>query len=124
VFELELDLWSVGPRRSRDDVDARFLETAGRLGRANLAAFEAEAQGIPVPLDPPAIGRLGEVQMPSLVLVGEFDLSPTQAQHRFLAEHLPNATAAVLPGTAHLPTVERPKDALEHLLPWLKGHAR
>ena len=58
--------------------------------------------------------------MPALVLVGEFDLSPARAQQRFLAEHLPNATAAVLPGTAHLPSVERPDAVLDLLLPWLE----
>ena len=44
VIELEVDLWSVGPRRSREEVDPSFLDTALRLGRGNLAALRAEAQ--------------------------------------------------------------------------------
>jgi pimeloyl-ACP methyl ester carboxylesterase len=123
VVELEVDLWSVGPRRSREDIDPAFLDTALRLGRQNLAALSAESQATPVPLDPPAIGRLAEVSVPALALVGEFDLSPARAQQRFLAEHLGNATGAVLPGTAHLPSVERPDAVLGLLLPWLRQHA-
>jgi len=124
LFELELDLWSVGPRRTRADVEPAFLETARALGRSNLEAFSATEQGIPVPLDPPAIGRLAEVTAPALVLVGEYDLSFVHAQHRLLVERLQNASATVVPGTAHLPSVERPDAVLQQLLPWLRRSAR
>jgi 3-oxoadipate enol-lactonase len=124
LFELELDLWSVGPSRSRDDVDPEFLESARTLGRLNLYAFSATDQGTPLPLDPPAVGRLGEVSVPALVLVGEHDLGFVHAQHRHLAESIGGAESAVVPGAAHLASVERPQQTLEVLLPWLEQHAR
>ena len=124
LFELELDLWSVGPQRARAEVDPAFLDRARTLGRSNLPAFTADGQGTPLPLDPPAVGRLSEVTAPALVLVGEHDLSFVRAQHRFLADQLPAASAGVIPGTAHLPSVERPGAVLEVLLPWLRSHAR
>ncbi|MFC0681462.1 alpha/beta fold hydrolase [Lysobacter korlensis] len=123
LFELELELWNIGPRRSRDDVDPAFLETARALGRSNRAAFEAQGQCIPVPLDPPAIGRLTEVAVPALVLAGEHDLSFVHDQQRLLAEHLPDVTAARIEAAAHLPSVERPDAVLEVLLSWLAEHA-
>jgi pimeloyl-ACP methyl ester carboxylesterase len=123
LFELELDLWSVGPHRRRSDLDPAFLDSARSLGRANLTAFSAAGQGTPLPLDPPAIGRLRHVGIPALVLVGRQDLSFVHAQHRFLAERLPDSTAAVIEDAAHLPSVERPDAVLEVLLPWLRSHA-
>ena len=53
--------------------------------------------------------RLGEIDVPTLVLVGDLDVSDLRAIGRLLADVLPNATFTELPGVAHLPQLEAPE---------------
>ncbi len=60
-------------------------------------------------------GRLGQVDVPALVVSGEEDpLVPTWLSEE-LADELPQATLAVVAGTAHVPQLER-ADAIDLLI--------
>lgn len=54
--------------------------------------------------------RLGEVRAPSLVVVGEEDQMTPLRQARQLAENLPGATLAVIPGAGHMVQLEKPRE--------------
>jgi pimeloyl-ACP methyl ester carboxylesterase len=54
-----------------------------------------------------ALDRLAEVKHPAMVIGGEDDLWTPPRFQRFLAEHLPRASAVMLPNTGHYPFVER-----------------
>ena len=58
----------------------------------------------------PAIERLAEVRVPTLVVVGERDLPDFHGVARRLAADIPGATLAVLPGASHLPNLEVPAE--------------
>ncbi len=60
--------------------------------------------------DPPAAARLGEIAVPTLVLVGEHDRPDIHAMADALTSGIGGAERVVLPGTAHLPSMERPRD--------------
>jgi 3-oxoadipate enol-lactonase len=60
--------------------------------------------------DPPAAGRLGELAVPTLVLVGAHDRPDLHAIADALAGGIPGAERVVLGGTAHLPNMERPAE--------------
>ncbi len=57
-------------------------------------------------LDPPAIGRLSELAVPTLVLVGEADLIDTQAVADTLATCIGGAQLVAVPETGHLINLE------------------
>jgi pimeloyl-ACP methyl ester carboxylesterase len=85
-------------------------------------AYETYAQekvyGDPVPLDPPAAARLGELRGPLLALVGRYDESATHANADRLVAAVPGARRLDV-DTAHLPNLERPAWFTETLLAFL-----
>jgi pimeloyl-ACP methyl ester carboxylesterase len=58
----------------------------------------------------PAFQRLGEISVPSLVICGDLDLPHVQERCRQMAAMMVNGSHHVLPGTAHLPSLDRPAD--------------
>jgi pimeloyl-ACP methyl ester carboxylesterase len=60
------------------------------------------------PEAPDALGRLGEIRVPTLVLVGDLDDPDLVAAAELMAARIPSARQAVLHGTAHLPNLEQP----------------
>jgi 3-oxoadipate enol-lactonase len=52
--------------------------------------------------------RLGEIQAPTLVLVGEVDIKDVQEQAKALETLMPHAQRMVVPASGHLMYVERP----------------
>lgn len=54
--------------------------------------------------------RLGEITAPTLVLVGEHDTETPHEYAEYLAEHIPGARLAVIPGAGHLPPSEQPAE--------------
>lgn len=55
----------------------------------------------------PAYDRLGEISARSLVLWGNLDFPHIQERSRHIATKMPNASGYMLPGAAHLPSLER-----------------
>jgi pimeloyl-ACP methyl ester carboxylesterase len=117
--EAEMRLWLVGPGRKSDQVDKRlrdlFLEMNGIGLKSDFAG--APKQNIV----PPAFGRLGEIKAPTLVVVGDEDLSETQDKADLLVEKIPGARKAVIHDAAHLPNLEHPDRFNRLLLDFLNG---
>jgi pimeloyl-ACP methyl ester carboxylesterase len=70
-------------------------------------------------VQPPANQRLGDVPQPTLVLVGEHDVPDFQRIARRLAEQIPRAELAVVPGAGHMVNMEAPEVFNRHLLGFL-----
>ena len=94
-----------------------FGQPAGRAPAAardaiRTMAYETYVQEKPygdtIVLDPPAIGRLGELRLPVLVITGGLDESSTWAGADVLVAAVPGARRIDLPDVAHMPSLERP----------------
>jgi 3-oxoadipate enol-lactonase len=119
--ELEMKMWLDGPHRPTDSVDRDIRTAVASVNRVLIerqAAFTVE----PGELVPPAIERLRELRCPALVITGELDQPSFQAGGFELARET-GAEHVEIAGAAHLPNLERPREFLAALLPFLERHA-
>ncbi|MCU1523497.1 MAG: hypothetical protein JWO18_391 [Microbacteriaceae bacterium] len=120
LYDLEVQLWCIGPTRNAADLDPGFVATAYALNRANIA--HVAERPIPIPLEPPAYDRLGDITVPTMVTVGEQDLSAALTQYEYLRSAIPGADGATFRDSAHLPSVEHPEAFHMMLTDWLTRH--
>ena len=106
VFEINLRMWVDGPARTPQQVDAAVR----RKVRQMLADASTSTDGRPQQLDPPAITRLGEIRAPMLVIAGDADVPDILAIADLLAAGISGAGKAIIPGVAHMLTMERPAE--------------
>lgn len=121
AVELELRMWVDGPNRTPDRVASVVRE---RVREMDAALFALPDEGEPLPLDPPALDRLGAIRVPTLVLVGAEDQPDVLAGADRLASGIPGAQKAVIPDTAHVPNMERPAAFNRLVLDFLTGLAQ
>jgi pimeloyl-ACP methyl ester carboxylesterase len=111
VNEMELRLWVDGTGRTPDQVAPGVRERVREMNADILAREEANNQGtVARRLDPPALGRLAEIAVPTLVIVGAHDVPDTLESAERLATEIPGALKVVLPNVAHLPPMEAPAE--------------
>jgi len=122
AVEVTLRTWVDGPRRSPDDVDPEV--------RARVAEMQKRAYELQIPVwetveEEPLVGdlaeRIGEVGAPTLVLVGEEDVPDMHEIADRLERELPNARRASIADTAHVPSLERPREFDQLVLPFLQS---
>ena len=121
VLAIEMDIWVVGPGRTRDAIDPALRQAVETMERANLEREFAGEEGTVERLDPPAAGRLGEIQVPALVIVGDADTPDTVANADTLAEGIPGARKVVLANVAHMVPMEAPDAFNRVVLDFLGG---
>jgi 3-oxoadipate enol-lactonase len=119
AVEANLVTWVDGPGQPTDRVDpaARAL-----VARMQQRAFELTADWDDVEedeLDPPALERLGEVGVPTLVLSGALDLEAIDLAATAVLAGITGARQVVWPDVAHLPSLERPTEFLALVDEWL-----
>lgn len=106
--ELELQMWVDGPYRKPSQVNPRVRS---KVRQMNHRSFElVNDKAIPTRLEPPAIGRLAEISVPALILAGALDVPNALAAADILASDIKNAQKATIPGTAHMPNMEKPAE--------------
>ncbi|HET7270663.1 MAG TPA: alpha/beta hydrolase, partial [Rubrobacter sp.] len=121
ISELEVQIWVDGPERSPDDVDASIRDLVREM---NLIALQNEASelGEEWEPEPPAADRLPDIQAPTLLIVGDEDQPRIFAAADLLERELPNARKVIMPGTAHLPSMERPEEFNRIVLDFLQNY--
>jgi pimeloyl-ACP methyl ester carboxylesterase len=119
--EANLRMWVDGPNRTPDRVDSAV--------RKLVHEMQYHAFTIPTPdgarrscLAPPAFSRLSEIKAPTLVLVGDQDVSDFVRISELVASRIPKAQRAVIPGVAHMANMEKPDEFTRLVLGFL-SHA-
>jgi 3-oxoadipate enol-lactonase len=122
AVELTLQLWVDGPRRSAEDVDPTMRERVRQMTTRNLERAAGHDQSQPLPLEPPALSRLGEIQVPTLVVVGDQDVPDILASADLLARSIRGAQKVIMLGAAHLPSMEQPEQFHRLVVEFLRSH--
>ena len=63
-----------------------------------------------VEVEPPTSSRLGELEMPTLLVLGEADRIDIARAADELVNSIPHARLITMPGAAHLPSLEQPDE--------------
>lgn len=96
IVEEHLRLWVDGRSRQPTSLKDSIRELARNMLQGAITV-EDRAQ-----MEPPAIGRLSEIQKPTLILAGAQDLPDALAIAGLLEKGIQGATKVVLPDAAHL----------------------
>ncbi|MFN8467739.1 MAG: alpha/beta hydrolase [Caldilineaceae bacterium] len=108
VAELEAQVWFDGMGRTPQQVDQAMRKLALEMNRHALA-HDAKHLGKCLPNgERPGAGRLEELKVPVLVIIGEHDIPYLHAAADYMVEKIPSALKVVLPDAAHLPNMEHP----------------
>lgn len=121
VADLDVRLWVDGPQqpegRAAAHVRRKVREMSLNNYRTHARLYDEglEPQG----LEPPAVGRLSELRIPVLAIVGELDSPEVPVAAELLAREAPNVRVERYPDAAHLPSMERPERFNRDLLAFL-----
>lgn len=97
-------------RRLVEHWSDRFASVHAPSVRASLRALMGRSS---------VVSRLGEIGVPTLVTVGEEDLATPPSQAREIADAVPGASLALIPGAGHLTPLERPDAVTRGMLAFL-----
>ncbi len=102
---LTLRMWVDGPKRSPAQVDPAVRARMGEM----VAHYYANRGDDPPSLEPPAIGRLGEIGVPTLIIAADGDVPDVLDEADLLHAGIAGSRKEVIPDVAHVPNMERPE---------------
>ncbi len=100
--------WTDGPHREPSEVDSTI-----RAKVRTMAVNSAEhwnPQSRVVEQVPPAVDRLGEIQAPTLAVVGELDMPDILDIVDRIEKSVSGAKKVIVPGVAHMVNMEKPEE--------------
>jgi pimeloyl-ACP methyl ester carboxylesterase len=111
VGRLDAWMWLDGPGAQEGRVEGPARELFLEM---NALALRAPDPGEPADT-PPAWPRLGEISVPTLVMIGRLDVEDLQVIDEQAAALIPGARLRWLDGVAHVPHLEGDEDTLEEI---------
>lgn len=107
LVEAGIRMFGDGPGQPEGRAAASVRERLREMMTDNYRLHPEELQ--PEPLEPPAFARLGEIRVPTLVMLGGLDETVTTDMMNLLAERVAGARQVVFPDTAHMLNMEQPE---------------
>lgn len=120
VAALDAEVWVVGHGRDRAEVSEDVIAEMIEMDLIVLPGEERRDELLD-PIEPPRAGRMDEIDEPVLVVVGAHDLPDIHQSGRHLAETRSHREMVIIPGAAHLPSLEQPEAFNEALFGFLDG---
>lgn len=119
VNELEMQIFVDGRGRTPGQVHPALRK---KVYDMNMIALQNEALlGRDVPPPTSAAQRIAQLQLPTLIIIGDLDEEYIARAADFMAAHIPGARKIVMHGTAHLPNMEFPEVFNAHVQAFLDG---
>lgn len=123
-----LPLWAAdplfAPAMANPDVRPKLKEIVveghGALGAG--ARFQWPNLLKVAALAPSTMSRLGEIDIPTMVMIDELDLIDFQIQADIIDRDIPNSTKLVVPGAGHMSDLEQPAFVNAALLDFFAAH--
>jgi len=108
LVDAETRIWVDGLGQPPDRVDP---DVRRRMIEWNMENYQAgQSATKPQPLDPPAVGRLGELSVPLLAVWGSLDVASTLDAGELLVRSVAGARRHVFEGVGHMVNLERPNE--------------
>ena len=117
--EEALAKWLANPMLAVVNTQPDVKEKVERMVRENAGIWTMPAWP-QQPLSPPARERLGRIEAPTLVVIGDRDARSVRMFGDSTARMIPGAERVVMAGTDHLPHMERPEEFNRVLLAFLR----
>ena len=123
LCELETQIWFDGMNRTPEQVNPVMRKLAYEMNHTALT-FEARKLGKRLPdAATPAAGRLAELNLPVLVIVGEHDIPYILAAADVMVSQIPSAQKVTIADAAHLPNMDHPAEFQQIVKTFLEQHA-
>lgn len=107
VIEKEIEAWLYGFYAPRERIAPQVAERMRVMLRETYATHDGEELH-PRVLEPAAAGRLGEIRVPTLVILADADVASTAITGKALVEGIHGVQQHTFAGVAHLPPMEIP----------------
>jgi 3-oxoadipate enol-lactonase len=123
AVEATVRFWTDGPSRTPEQVNAQARARITEMSTQHIQRhgdLMAHQQHM-LPLEPPAVNRLAEVKVPTLIMVGELDTPESIEIADTLERGIAGAKKVVIPGAAHHPNMEKPEEFNRVVADFLDG---
>lgn len=124
--ELQIRISLDGPFRKPEQVDSAVRQRAAEMNliaMKNGTAAIADMQPLN-PLDPPAASRLKSLRVLTLIIAGALDHPEIPRAADVMANEIPGAKKLIIPASAHVPNMEKPKEFNQAVLDFLGAPQR
>ena len=121
AVEISLQIWTDGPYRTPAQVDPGVREQIRVMTAHNYARGDDEVE--PQEIASPAFGRLAEIRVPMLIIMGELDDPMIGKVADTLEQGTVGAKRAMIPGAAHHPNAEKPEEFNRIVIEFLNSMA-
>jgi 2-hydroxy-6-oxonona-2,4-dienedioate hydrolase len=123
--ELQLRIWIDGMYRQPDQVNPVVRQRAAEMNRITLAngTWGAADANPLTPLNPPAVKRLIEIRVPTLIIAGKLDHPELLRAADVMAAQIKDSKKVLIPDCAHVPNMEKPAEFNRAVLDFLRGLA-
>jgi pimeloyl-ACP methyl ester carboxylesterase len=123
MSEMQIRLWIDGHFRQPEQVDPLVRQRTAEMNQIPVKNRTwSIADDEPAnPLNPPALQRLDQIQVPTLVMAGALDNPEILRAADVMADSIKGARKAILPDSAHVPSMEKPAEFNQIVLEFLRS---